>query len=100
MLHWYMNNPEYRVYEPSEHEPSLQLDIDDDALYDVVEDDSSTLIGTITSNLTRSRSGSRRRFRTRSVRLHQQLCSPTRKHAPNVLSNTDSTKRQETIYMN
>lgn len=116
MLHWYMNNPEYRVYEPPEHEKTPPVDVSNDNIYNTVDDDSSTLIGTISSDLTRSCSGSRRRTRTRLVRSHQQLCSssstPTIKFLPNNILSTNIsgvensntrdkiTQKKETVYIN
>lgn len=91
LLHWYMNNPEYRVYEPLKDEQISSLDINNENIYNnSINNDSSTLVDANSCNLTRSRSGSRKRtFSHQSYQKNSPPSTPTTtKHSSNnILSN-------------
>lgn len=113
MLHWYMTNAEYRIFEPPELNLELQMANEDDFSDNEQNENTSiaagSIIGTIAGGLTRSLSAASKRGRSKSLRArpgklnnnHHESNNLSQSETNNLIkiANEPATKK-ETVYLN
>ena len=92
MLHWYMTNAEYRIFEPPELQLESQVTKENDFSENQQNDNTLTpttsIIGTIAGGLTRSLSAVSKRGRSKSLKA-RPITANNYNYGQNILTTLD-----------